>query len=205
MIDVLICQYTTHFPPTVRANRTASLCTSFVAGYWPVLLCYGLGVGLGAGICGTPATIIVGYYFERYRAIATGIALCGCSAGILCLSPLFACCIDQYGWRRTAQLQAALLAACAVLGLTFRQIRATKLVLLDETEEDPATLPFDDTCTDGISETSSQIEFTYIYSMVPGLMRVSDSTPHIPLTAQVSAISRRTGAMSMKTFRSSEF
>lgn len=202
------------------------LSASWLDQFTSVLLLYGLIAGLGAGIVYSPAVIIVGYYFERYRAIATGIAMCGSSAGIVCLSPAFAACIERYGWQRTVQIQAGLMASCILLCLFFRQIPPTQIVVGNEEEdEDDATiggntsvqLPLDE-CADAISETSSQIEFSYIFSMVPhsrmqqvatagadmkatasGQMMMVGTTP---TTEQFSIVSRRTGAVSMKTFRS---
>lgn len=38
--------------------------------------------GAGLGTISTANIVCVGYYFERYRALATGIAVCGSSVGV---------------------------------------------------------------------------------------------------------------------------
>lgn len=201
-----------------RFDIAGMLAASLLDQFTSVLLLYGVLAGLGGGIVYSPAVIIVGYYFERYRAIATGIAMCGSAAGVVCLSPIFAACIKRFGWQRTVQLQAGLMACCVLLCLLFRQIPSTPIVVGDggvgdEDEDDgvggnaSGQLPLDE-CADAISETSSQIEFSYIFSMVPHLRTQAAATASgqmgvgTPAAEQFSIVSRRTGAVSMKTFRS---
>lgn len=154
--------------------------------------------GLGNGILSSPSVIIVGYYFEKYRAIASGLAMCGSSAGIIVMSPLFEEFDKRWGWQRTMQLQAALIVGCGILSLTFKAIEPAKLTV---EEDEPYQL---DACADAISETSSQIEFSYIYPEVK-VIDLKHSTMAKDSSVQqdkFSVVSRRTGAVSMKTFRS---
>lgn len=139
--------------------------------------------------------------------------MCGSSAGVVCLSPLFAACIRRYGWQRTVRLQAALFAACALLSLAFRRIAPSRLLIDEEPDDDApggAALPLPlDECADAISDTSSQIEFSYIYGMVPAGARATEMRTTAsgrealaPGAEQFSTQSHRTGAVSMRTFRS---
>lgn len=66
-----------------------------------------------------PSIIILGFYFEKYRAIATGIAMCGSSLGTVCMSPLFTYLMDNHGWQFTFKVQAGLLSICGVCALAF--------------------------------------------------------------------------------------
>ena len=42
-----------------------------------MMLTYGVMGGLGLGLIYLPAIVSVGFYFERRRALATGISVCG--------------------------------------------------------------------------------------------------------------------------------
>jgi len=46
-----------------------------------------------------PAVVGVGYYFERRRAVATGIAVCGTGIGTFCMAPLAKLLLVSYDWR----------------------------------------------------------------------------------------------------------
>lgn len=48
-----------------------------------------------------PAVLTVGFYFERWRALATGLALCGSGVGTFVFAPLTQKLIDNFGWRLT--------------------------------------------------------------------------------------------------------
>ena len=55
--------------------------TSLATEYYQVFLAQGLVVGIGSGLLFTPAISLVGTYFVKKRALATGIAACGSSLG----------------------------------------------------------------------------------------------------------------------------
>lgn len=81
----------------------------------------------------SPSVIIVGYYFEKYRAIATGLAMCGSSAGIIILSPVFSETVSRFGWERTMQIQAGLILCVGLLSLlTFKAISPAKLTVEED-------------------------------------------------------------------------
>ncbi len=46
-----------------------------------------------------PAVIAVGFYFEKKRALATGISVCGSGIGTFILAPFSNTLLDHYGWR----------------------------------------------------------------------------------------------------------
>ena len=45
------------------------------------MLTYGVIGGFGLGLIYLPAVVAVGYYFEKRRALATGISVCGSGVG----------------------------------------------------------------------------------------------------------------------------
>jgi len=46
-----------------------------------------------------PAIVSVGYYFEKKRALATGISVCGSGVGTFLFAPLATYLLDVYGWK----------------------------------------------------------------------------------------------------------
>lgn len=88
--------------------------------------------GIGFGMIYTAATISVGYYFEKYRALATGIAVCGSSIGGLSLSPLFAHIVVSEGWQKTMRIQSYLMFICMLASLAYRPLKPTTRVPLTE-------------------------------------------------------------------------
>jgi OFA family oxalate/formate antiporter-like MFS transporter len=64
-----------------------------------VYLAYGLGVGLGIGCAYVPAIGTVQRWFDRRRALASGIAVAGIGVGTLVMPPVAATLIELVGWR----------------------------------------------------------------------------------------------------------
>jgi MFS family permease len=57
--------------------------------------------GIGMGLVYVPAVVAVGFYFEKRRALATGIAVCGSGIGTFVLAPFTTWLLGYYGWRGT--------------------------------------------------------------------------------------------------------
>lgn len=62
--------------------------------------------GIGAGLIYVPAVITTGFYFEKWRALATGIAVCGSGIGAFLLAPLSNILVKTFGWRGALLCQA---------------------------------------------------------------------------------------------------
>ncbi len=77
----------------LATSRVDSLTTGYVT--------YGAGVGIAAACGYVPMVAMVGGWFQRYRAVAVGLAVAGIGAGTMVMSPLSAALIDRYGWRDT--------------------------------------------------------------------------------------------------------
>jgi len=52
------------------------------------------------GMIYLPGVVIVGYYFDKKRALANGIATSGTGVGTLAFPPLMSWLIENYGWRQ---------------------------------------------------------------------------------------------------------
>ncbi|CAC5382329.1 unnamed protein product [Mytilus coruscus] len=89
--------------------------------YW---LCVTFGVipGIGAAFMYVAAISCVGQYFEKKRAFAMGIALCGTGIGTFVLAPLTEYLIELYTWRGAVLIASGIMLNCVVGGLFFRPL-----------------------------------------------------------------------------------
>ncbi|XP_031773343.1 monocarboxylate transporter 12 [Apis florea] len=86
----------------------------------------GIGTGLGFGCIYLPAIVSVTCYFEKYRSLATGIAVCGSGLGTLIFAPFLDYLVSIYGWRGTFLICAGIILNCIVLGALFRPLEMNK-------------------------------------------------------------------------------
>ncbi|XP_075975046.1 monocarboxylate transporter 14 [Anticarsia gemmatalis] len=97
---------------------------------------YGVIGGIGLCMIYMPAVLTVGFYFEKWRALATGLALCGSGVGIFAMAPITSKLIHDYQWRMTMLIQAGMLLTCIVFGAMFRPIKPVRVTLADQPEEE---------------------------------------------------------------------
>lgn len=96
----------------------------------------GIGTGLGLGLIYLPAIVSVTTYFEKYRSLATGIAVCGSGAGTFVFAPLTEFLITRFTWRGALLVIAAIVLNCILFGALFRPLVAKKRVRTEgEVEE----------------------------------------------------------------------
>lgn len=69
-----------------------------------------------------PAIVSVTCYFEKYRSLATGIAVCGSGLGTFIFAPLTEFFVNEYGWRGAILLIASLVLQCTTFGALFRPV-----------------------------------------------------------------------------------
>ncbi|VDK83285.1 unnamed protein product [Litomosoides sigmodontis] len=89
---------------------------------------YGFLGGAGFGLIYLPSIVTVGYYFEKKRSIATGIAVAGSGVGTFVFPPLCIVLINQFGWKIAVCALAALSFSSIIYGLLYRPLQtpATK-------------------------------------------------------------------------------
>lgn len=65
------------------------------------MLCITFGViaGFGLSLCYVAAVVIVAYYFDSKRSLATGLSVCGSGIGTFVFAPLTQILLVEYGWR----------------------------------------------------------------------------------------------------------
>lgn len=71
-----------------------------------MMVTYGLLGGIGFGMIYVPSVITTGFYFERWRALATGIAVCGSGIGTFLMGPVVTMLLDRLDWQGTLMVQA---------------------------------------------------------------------------------------------------
>lgn len=81
------------------------------------------------------AVITVGYYFERWRALATGIAMCGSGAGTFVMAPFCEFLIKEFGWQGALQWLALIILLCVICGAMFRPLESVQITLSEEEQE----------------------------------------------------------------------
>lgn len=87
-----------------------------------LMFLYGVVGGIGMGLIYLPSIVIIGYWFERKRAFATGIAVCGSGIGAVLFAQINKKLLEEYDWKQSLVIVAGLVLNCAVCGALFRPI-----------------------------------------------------------------------------------
>lgn len=103
------------------ANSIEFLCLSF-----------GLVSGVGLAMVYTPAVVIVAFYFEKKRALATGLSVAGSGIGTLAFAPLVEILTAKYGWRGTILILSGVMLNTCVCGALFRPLSAPEPPVRDD-------------------------------------------------------------------------
>ena len=73
-----------------------------------------------------PSIVSVGYYFEKKRAVATGIAVCGSGVGTFIFAPLTKALLDGYDWKNALFILAGVVFNGCVCGALMRPLEPVK-------------------------------------------------------------------------------
>ncbi|XP_054165081.1 monocarboxylate transporter 14-like [Oppia nitens] len=120
LANIYGCRKTTIFGSLVAA---IGFILSFFAGNVKTLyFTFGILGGIGFGFIFLPAIVMVGFYFEKRRAFATGIAVCGSGIGNFVFAPATQLLVEYYGWRGCVLILAGITLNCAVFGSLFRPV-----------------------------------------------------------------------------------
>lgn len=103
-------------------SATCVVISAFANNVTTLIFTVGVGAGMGFGLIYLPAIVSVTVWFERYRSLATGIAVCGSGLGTFLFAPITSALISNYGWRGALALIGAFILNCIPLGLMFRPV-----------------------------------------------------------------------------------
>ncbi|GMR61620.1 hypothetical protein PMAYCL1PPCAC_31815, partial [Pristionchus mayeri] len=117
-------------------SGVAFILSNFATNVYMFMMIYGVMGGVGFGMIYLPAIVVVGYYFESKRAIATGIAVAGSGVGTIVMPKLSNYLVASMGWHSTIYVYAALIFVCGLFGLLYRPLEATAAPALDQTKSD---------------------------------------------------------------------
>ncbi|XP_048482633.1 monocarboxylate transporter 9 [Plutella xylostella] len=109
--------------------------SAFVDNIETLFLTFGIMAGFGLSLCYVAAVVIVAYYFEKKRSLATGISVCGSGIGTFVFAPLSNALLDEYGWRGTVLILAGFFLNMAVCGLLFRDLPWTTTMNEEKAKE----------------------------------------------------------------------
>lgn len=116
---------------TIAGAILAGIClviSAFAQNVLTLIFTVGIGTGFGFGLIYLPAIVSVTTYFEKYRSLATGIAVCGSGLGTFIFSPLTEYLIKEFGWRGATLILAGVVFNCIIFGAMFRPLEAPKKV-----------------------------------------------------------------------------
>ncbi|XP_061191800.1 monocarboxylate transporter 12-like [Saccostrea echinata] len=93
------------------------------------LICFTLGfvAGFGLSIGYITSAVLVAYYFEKKRSLASGLSVCGSGIGTFVFAPLLEFLIEEYGWRGTFVILSAITLNLVVCGALMRPLEFTPL------------------------------------------------------------------------------
>ncbi|CAF1071265.1 unnamed protein product [Adineta steineri] len=86
-------------------------------------LLFGVIGGIGMGLVYLPSIIMVGYYFEEKRAIATGIVTAGTGIGSIIFGPMSRILFDIFGWKTGVLILSAILLCCVICCIFMRPLQ----------------------------------------------------------------------------------
>uniref|UniRef100_A0A0K0E1X5 MFS domain-containing protein n=1 Tax=Strongyloides stercoralis TaxID=6248 RepID=A0A0K0E1X5_STRER len=83
---------------------------------------YGIIGGSGLCLCFNTAIVIVTYYFEKRRALATAIACCGTGAGTIINPPVMEYLLSTFGWSKFLLFQGVWLLGLVFCGIIMKDV-----------------------------------------------------------------------------------
>ena len=69
-----------------------------------------------------PSIVVVGFYFDKKRAKATGVSVCGAGIGTFVFAPLGTFLVENYGWKGANIIIGGICLHGIVFALTYRPL-----------------------------------------------------------------------------------
>ncbi|CAF1393643.1 unnamed protein product [Adineta steineri] len=153
---------------------------------WLLFGCIG---GIGMGLIYLPSIIMVGYYFEDKRAIATGIVTAGTGIGSITFGPLSRVLFNSFGWKYALVTLAAILllcVICAALMVPLKPIKKRRILQPTEINDDNVFAP---------TTTSPLLDQTTDSKVAIAQTSVHQSNPNIHEEVAEELIRKRKGSI----------
>ncbi|XP_041364608.1 monocarboxylate transporter 12-like [Gigantopelta aegis] len=117
------CRRVTIFGGLVSA--VGLIASSFATSINMLCITYGLIAGAGMSMGSITSVVLVSFYFEKKRALATGLSLCGTGIGTSIFAPVSEILIAEYGWRGFLLILGGVVSNIIVCGALFRPLKFT--------------------------------------------------------------------------------
>ena len=100
---------------------------SFSRQLFHMAVIYGALGGIGFGMTYVSSVIAVGFYFERWRGLASGLSLCGAGIGTTLLPPLLDLMLHTFDWKQSFMIISLMVLSCVGCGMALRPIKPTRI------------------------------------------------------------------------------
>lgn len=101
--------------------------SAFVDSIGLICFTFGFVAGFGLSIGYVNSLVVVAYYFEKKRSMATGLAVCGSGIGTFVFAPFLEFLIEEYGWRGSFIILSAVTLNLVVCGALMRPLEFTPM------------------------------------------------------------------------------
>uniref|UniRef100_A0A914ZSZ6 Major facilitator superfamily (MFS) profile domain-containing protein n=1 Tax=Parascaris univalens TaxID=6257 RepID=A0A914ZSZ6_PARUN len=115
------CRITTILGSIIAACGCAASHFATSVGY--LMISVGCVMGIGFGLMYCPAIVIVTMYFEKKRALATGMAVCGAGIGTVLFAPVSETLVRLFSWRFVFLVYTGFVLLCVGCGAVFRPLQ----------------------------------------------------------------------------------
>lgn len=109
-----------------------------------LIFTYGILGGIGVSMIYIPTILIVGFYFDKRRALANGLSASGSGVGAFLYAPLCRLLQDHYGWRGALLILAGLVFNCLALAALFRPLNSDRSPESEKSDESTTCTSDDD-------------------------------------------------------------
>ncbi|KAJ3627286.1 hypothetical protein MTP99_014676 [Tenebrio molitor] len=106
-----------------------STMTTSISGF---LVVFGVIGGFGFSLVYVPSVVVIGFYFERWRALATSIAVTGSAAGIIGFPMIIEGILAKCSWQTKFKVISGGCVMASCLALVYRPLRATHVLTKDK-------------------------------------------------------------------------
>jgi MFS family permease len=109
----------------------------FATSLLAVYIIFGLIASLGLAMTYIPAYLIISYYFDKRRALATGFAVSGSGLGLFAIPPILESLIREYGWLDACFIFGAISSHLFISACLFRPLKAHTAKQIDNDKPEP--------------------------------------------------------------------
>lgn len=173
-------------------SMTGMVASAFVNSIEMLCFTFGFVAGFGMSIPYVTSIVSVSFYFEKKRALATGLSVCGSGIGTSVFAPLLEYLIDIYGWRGTMLILGGIVGNVVVCGCLLRPLEYSPKEKYEKALETFTKISKNDArlnskFDEGLSSRSYDAQLTYC-SNIANLV-VSNSVVHLPTYLQLKRVS----------------